>query len=522
MRLVRPVRTIMVYMLILCLIVPYPVMGDNEPGFYVKDGMYKVNKDVVINENDRAFVRYVNDLPEGEYQVWIYADDSGGIGTKEFCGHGFIKVRRPGGVLEGYGFYPSSGSGIMGIEGMIDNDTYHKWDYKVGYTVNKTTYVNVLWEVRYWRTYYYDLFLQNCVHFVNRVSSILNEAGYDAPSGSGMTGTRPGVLADNIRDTPGSFKNLNADKTRDATLMKGPLGTWVPDPSVYRPQSPAVPAAGESAPGSGETSCCPLMESLDDLECGASQKVADVPEDIRKMAEDKPVLLMVDLEPGVRIRSGETRDTLGVVIRDSRVSMGQPVTNPGYNVYVKDRALKEIFEAKDPVALYRTALARGDIRIQPTAPGDMVLVGGAGLLNKVSLLFTPPPYMIRAGEEKELTLSGTSFTLFRPKNTILLQEKGSSSATVINSDGATQGFTTPGTARVITFSPLAHTPISGVYMHPVDEIRNKAQAGFLVPDDVRVVPPTGGMIPCTLQGGADPAHLVAGGAGFTNGYRGSR
>jgi hypothetical protein len=481
---------------------------------------YSRTKEPALVLNDDGFTQYLNDLPLGEYILCFYAD------TTSRTGHGFIKIRFPNGVTHGFGFYPSP----TGFEpyrlfdlktGMIDTtDIRNEWTAKVCYKINKYQAQAVLSVVHAYRYAPYHLFTNNCVHFVNAVAKAA-----DLPQISGTdTMTRPGNLYENIKQQPGSVENTNRNKKLEMT--QDPSGKWVqvppskgtgiPDPVQVNEESkspqPVQNEIGSARPSKNS------IQTPQGLINTVNEKVGMLPSDLQKMIDNRRVLVVMTGEKGDPQLSPVGFTFRGTTLAD----VGSGVDNPDYRVSATARAVDSLFSAQDPVTTFRSALARGDVQIQPSAPGDMALIGGAGFLNKVSLLMSPSQYQLKVGQQKDVTISGTGYTLLRPKNIILLQKKDSNDATVINSAGATQGYTTAGTARVITLSTQDHSIASGVYTSPAEDIGGAAQGSFAVPDSFR--PGTGPAITdpsaATLQGGADAAHLIAGGAGFLNGYGG--
>lgn len=465
---------------------------------------YSRSPEPALKAPDLEYMEYTRSLPQGEYQICFYSDDSLPIG------HGFIKILFPDGTMHGFGFYPPE-TGLWGrffnSPGKMERDNTHEWDWKICYKVNRSTAVTALDTARAWRFGTYHLFDSNCVHFVDHVA---NQTGLAvAPNG---TPERPGTLATGISQLPGAIKNANKDKTRE--MVFDPMtGTWMREDEQRAAARLRGKTARPDTAGPGMPLIGSRIETPDDLKNLVNGKVAAVPADLQKLAADKRVLLVVTGDGG-------ERNTIGFTFLGTTVTGVEPgVEKPDYRVYATDQALTRIFAAEDPVTTYRTALGRGEIRIEPAAPADMALIGGSGFLNKASLLLTPSPFLIRKGEQKDLALNGKTYTLLRPMN-ILLQEKGSTDATVISSDGAAQGYTTTGIVRAITLSPQKHTTASGVYTRPATGIGDLAVAGFGLPDDQKIVTPSPAesAVLYTLQGGADPAHLVAGGAGFAYGY----
>lgn len=494
-----------------------PTLTPGPKGWWPED-YSDTNEQALVLDGD-TFVQYLNDLPLGEYTLCFYVD------TKSLTGHGFIKLRFPDGSTHGFGFYPSPGGKFIqepfrlfdNMAGFIDpQDIKTNWTAKVCYKINKYQAQAVLSTVNAYRFAPYHLLTNNCIHFVNAVAKAA-----DLPQISGTdTMTKPGNLYENIKKQPGSVENTNKDDQKE--MAQDPTGAWVPwnGYNIPSPQQVQEKSASQQTvkneigtPGPAKKG----IETPQGLMNSVNEKIGMLPADLQKMIDNRRVLVVMAGDKG-----DPQLSPVGFTFRGSALADVEPgVDNPDYRVYATARAVDSLLSAQDPVATFRSALARGDIQIQPSAPGDMALIGGAGFLNKVSLLMSPSPYNLKVGQQKDVTIGGSISTLLRPKNIILLQKKDSNDATVVNSDGATQGYTTAGTVRVISLSPQDHSMASGVYTSPAADIRAGAQSGFAMPDSFR--PGTGQAITdpsaCTLQGGADAAHLIAGGAGFLHGYR---
>lgn len=447
----------------------------------------------VLYGNDEEFNNYVNNLPQsGEYEICIYADTEG-------IGHGFIKIRPPGGVLDGYGFGPNGWNPFY-TDGVILDDTKHVWNSKICYFVNKDTYVKALQTIRQWRNKTYTLLNTNCVAFVN---AVVNATGIPVPP----TSVGPYTLHENIRVRNTSVKNTNTDKEKE--MVKNSSGNWVPEP----PENDSSPANQTAL---SKNSLC----SPDDLQETINQQVGAIPAEIKSMIENKQVLLTIEYDQAQWQVAGRHSDTLGMVFQGTQVTkIDQTVDNPDIMVYAKVRAINDIFMTKDPMVTYRMGLARGDIRIVHSSTAQNILISGAGLLNKVGALISPSQYLIKTGEQRDIKIGGKPYVLSRPGNIILLQDKTQPYATVINSDGAPQGYTTPGTAQVIKISSKGHSPNSGVYMNPIPAIQRLALNRFSIPYGNQVARQASQATQYTMQGRASNAKLILGGVGFAYGYR---
>lgn len=451
--------------------------------------------DPVLDGNDEEFNNYVNNLPQsGEYEICIYADTEG-------IGHGFIKIRPPGGEFKGYGFGPNGWNPFY-TDGIIVDDTDHVWNSKICYFVNKDTYVKALQTIREWRNKTYTLQQTNCVAFVN---AVVNATGIPAPSG-GLGIPRPGALDENIRLRNNSVKNTNTDKSKE--MVKDSSGKWVPEP-------PENDSSQANQTALSKNSLC----SPDDLQETINQQVGAIPAEIKSMIENKQVLLTIEYDQAQQQVAGRRSDTLGIVFQGTQVTkIDQTVDNPDIMVYAKVRTISDIFMTKDPMVTYRMGLARGDIRIVHSSTAQNILISGAGLLNKVGALISPSQYLIKTGEQRDIEIGRKPYVLSRPGNIILLQDKTQPYATVINSDGAPQGYTTPGTAQVIKISSKGHSPNSGVYMNPIPAIQRLALNRFSIPYGNLVARQASQATQYTMQGRASNAKLILGGVGFAYGY----
>lgn len=480
---------------------------------------YGKNPDPVLNNDDAKYNDFVTNLPDGNYVICVYANDPW-VGV----GHGFIKIWWPDGTNRiGYGFYPAdedhktSGPGEMG-----NKDNGHEWQYKHCQQVNRSTVIHVFNVTRAWRNNWYNLFTQNCCHYVNDVMNVTGSS----ITASSYSGTRPGNLGSNIKSVPGYVENTNEDQT--AEMVWDPAtGKWIPEPAkradrrktrpIAVPTPIGTPAA-DIAPVTGGTVIGSLIESPDDIQNLIDRQFASVPADIQDMAADSRILIVIDDYPAPPAGVAGAGNTLALTFAGTELSAVDPtVAAPDYKVYIKNGVFNELFVAGDPVATYRTALGRGDIRIESADAGEGLVLAGAGMVNKAALILTPPPYLIAVGQERDVFMNGKPYQLSRPKNIILLQEAGMPYTTVINSNGATQGYTSPGTTRAISVSRKYHTPVSGVYRTTPYELQQRAAEMFNIPAGFpqgTASDPSQYM----LAGGGGNALLVAGGAGFAAGY----
>jgi hypothetical protein len=517
-------------LLVIVLMVMGPVLVTAETVFleysYSHNDEYpKKDPDPVMSSDDQRYHDFIANLPDrDDYEVGLYAED-----PSWDIGHGFIKARiPPDGDLIGYGFYPVGGKerwyspgGILGVDGKIGRDWEHAWNAKVVYKVNRSTFIEIMHKTRQWKKAWYTLGDNNCVSFVYEIAKIIGETGQQVPvPGADDYIDRPGNLATAIKRTHNSVVNSNSDKKwemkpdsdGDLWVSAGPPTQKVRGngDGIDVPAVPAVPEVSRTA-----------LETPDDLQKLINDRVGQVPADIQHMAENKRVLLTVTPDPAMQDKVGS--QTLGIVFTGTRVSsIDASVDNPDYKVTAKDRALRQILDANDPVLSYRTAIARGDVQITPTGVGENALLSVGGIANKIGLLASPPPYLIKVGDQRDITLDGKPYSILRPKNIILLQEKDKPFATVINSDGITQGYSTAGTAQVIRLSTQQHSLASGVYGDTANDIRTSATSQFVVPQGIGVfsTPAKTSSVPYTVQGGANNAALITGGAGFSYGYGG--
>ena len=501
-------------MLVLMAFVLVPALADD-----YKYPDYDRAPDPVVNNDDAKYDDFISNLPDGNYVICVYADDPW-VGV----GHGFIKIWWPDGSYRvGYGFYPADEDHKTSGPGeMVTRDNGHEWDYKHCQQVNRSTVIGVFNLTRAWRNKWYNLFTNNCCHYVN---DVLNVTG-STITATGTTGTRPGVLGGNIKGTPGYVENTNEDKT--AEMVYDPAtGRWIPEPAKRADRKKTLPIAtpspvgtpsGDVADVTGQTHVSSLIESPDDIRNLVDRQFASVPADIQDMAADSKILIVIDDYPPPPAGVAGPGNTLALTFAGTELSAVDPtVAGPDYEVYIKNSAFNELFVAGDPVATYRTALARGDIRIESADAGEGLALAGAGLINKAALIFSPPPYLIGVGQQRDVVMNGRPYQLSRPKNIILLQEAGMPYTTVINSNGATQGYTSPGTTRVISVSQQYHTPVSGVYRVTPYELQQRAAEMFNVPAGY---PQGTASDPAqyTLAGGGGNAMLITGGAGFAAGY----
>ncbi len=448
-----------------------------------------VGKDPVIQATDKQFNDYLDGLPQtGDYEVCVYSDTEG-------IGHGFIKVKPPNGDWWGYGFAPL-GNNPFCANGDIMDDTDHVWNHKICYNVTRDAYIKILKKTREWRKTSYYLLSRNCVAFVQEAAKA---AGITIPGGGVVGGVvpNPSNFDSNIKKDKASIENTNKDKSEE--MVKDSSGNWVPEePKEEEKPKPEVKTAQNT-----------LQCNPDALKDTVNQYAAVIPKPI---IENQRVLVNVDT-------AGLGQQTVGFVFQGTQVAqMELTVENPTVQVFMNDRTLSDIMVARDPLETYRVALARGDIRIKHSSPAQNLLLSGVGFFNKLGLLLQPPRYLISVGGHKDILIENKPYTLSRPGHTILLQGQDQPYATVINSNGVTRGYTTPGAARVITRSKRTHTQNSGVYSRPMPAIRQMASTGFTIPPGYARQATQARQY--TMPGGANSKALLLGGAGLSYGFRG--
>ena len=461
-----------------------------------------VGRDPVIPTTDKQFNDYLDGLPQtGDYEVCVYSDTEG-------IGHGFIKVKPPNDDWRGYGFAPLDNNPFCG-NGIILDDTDHVWNHKICYNVTRDAYIKILKKTRDWRTMDYYLLSKNCVAFVQEAAKA---AGITIPGGGVVRDVvpNPSNFDSNIKKDKASIENTNKDKSKE--MVKDSSGNWVPEePKEEEKPKPEVKTAQNNL------QCNPagVMETL-------NQQVASIPPEVRSLVENQRVQITFDHDPTHHryVDPAERGpETIGLLFQGTRIAQMEPtVENPTVRVFTNERTLEDILTARDPTETYRVALARGDIRIQHSSPAQNLLLKGVGFFNKLGLLLQPPRYLISVGGHKDILIENKPYTLSRPGHTILLQGQDQPYATVINSNGVTRGYTTPGAARVITLSKRPHTQNSGVYSRPMPTIRQMASTGFTIPPGYARQATQARQY--TMPGGANSKALLLGGAGLSYGFRG--
>jgi hypothetical protein len=434
----------------------------------------------VLDLTDAAYNNWKNNLPPGnDYEICLYSDTEG-------IGHGFIKFKAPNDKWRGVGFYPGSLNVICG-QGSMGDDTGHVWNHKRCYKGSREQFIRVLDKAREWRNKTYYLGWQNCISFVKDIIAVMGIPGIIVPIPT------PGLLDDNLK--MGGVENTNRQKSGEMVLDAS--GNWVPAGQTDN-QTAAAPTRAAA--------CDP-----DVIRQTVNQNAASMPREVASLVRDQRVQFTVQtMDLGTQ--------QMGFVMQGTQVAQMTPtVDNPTVRVYTNDRTIQELFLAKDPLEAGRAALARGDIRIETNDPAQNAVLMGGGLLNRLGLLLQPPRYAIGVGQTRNVVINGQPSVLIRPRNVIMLHPVGSEDATVINTVGVTQGFSSLSAMRTISLSHQSHSPTSSVFTRPARLIITSAPSNFAPPPFYARQAMQARQY--TMAGGARSSALLAGGAGFAYGFR---
>ena len=206
----------------------------------------------------------------------------------------------------------------------------------------------------------------------------------------------------------------------------------------------------------------------------------EMPDWIIGIFGNERIILYIEKEDGSTL-------VMGLISKDGRITEIKEgeISNPTVKVFVKESTVRSIMHSDDPVTALQIALKYGEIRVEGIGMLNWIRYFTANIFGKIVAKFTPLPYDVKVGEEKEIEWHETKVKIFRNRiGQRIIKFPDKEEHLVIGKYGQILGKTTRELELLKSSKPQGATELSkgaGIYINTSQNEECKCEIRILKP-----------------------------------------